>query len=57
VSRADDQEAGAVRRRLEEYNQQTLPVIEFYREKGVLHEINGLGSIESIFEEVRKQLT
>ncbi len=56
VSRADDQEVGAVRTRLEEYHRQTLPVIEFYRGKGVLHEIDGLGSIDSIFEEVRKQL-
>lgn len=57
VSRSDDQEAGAVRRRLEEYHRQTLPVIDFYREKGVLHEIEGLGSIDSIFEEIRNQLT
>ena len=57
VSRADDQETGAVRRRLEEYHQQTLPVIEFYRDKGMLHEIDGLGGIDSIFEQIRKQLT
>lgn len=56
VSRADDQESDAVRRRLEEYHRQTMPVVDFYREQGVLHEIDGLRGIDEIFEEVRKQL-
>lgn len=56
ASRSDDQEADSVRRRLEEYHQQTMPVIEFYRKKEMLHEIDGLGSIDEIFEQIRKQL-
>ena len=57
VSRSDDQEADAVKRRLEEYHRQTMPVVEFYREKGLLHEIDGLGSIDEIFERIRKHLS
>lgn len=57
TSRADDQESDAVRYRLEEYHRQTMPVVEFYRDKGMLREIDGLGSIDAIFEEIRKQLT
>ncbi|MDX1582183.1 MAG: adenylate kinase [Thermoanaerobaculia bacterium] len=57
VSRSDDQEADAVRRRLEEYHRQTMPVVDFYREKGMLREIDGLGGIDEIFEQIRKLLT
>lgn len=54
--RADDLETEAVRTRLEEYHRQTVPVVEFYRNKGMLQEIDGLGDVESIFEEIRRHL-
>jgi adenylate kinase len=54
--RADDVESEAVRKRLEEYHGQTMPVVEFYRNRGMLQEIDGLGDIESIFEEIRRRL-
>ena len=38
--RADDNEA-TIRRRLEVYNEQTRPLIDYYQKKGNLHAING----------------
>ncbi len=40
VQREDDQEEAIVRR-LEEYHQQTADVIDYYRKKGILTEIDG----------------
>jgi adenylate kinase len=54
--RADDLESEAVGKRLDEYHRQTVPVVEFYRNKGMLQEIDGLGDVESIFEEIRRHL-
>ena len=36
--------------RMQEYENKTKPVIEFYKEKGNYHPINGVGSVEEIFE-------
>ena len=50
--RSDDNEA-VIRNRLREYNQKTLPVLQFYRDKGIYTEVDGTKSIE----EVRAQIT
>lgn len=52
VARADDQEAESVRTRLREYHRETEPLVDYYRNKKVLHEIDGLGDIDSIFEQI-----
>ncbi len=39
IQRPDDQE-DAIRTRLAVYHEQTEPLVEFYKERGVLHEIN-----------------
>lgn len=46
--RADDQNEGIIRNRIQEYNNKTLPLKEFYGTQGKLQEIEGIGSIESI---------
>ena len=46
--RADDQNEGIIRNRIQEYNNKTLPLKEFYGAQGKLKEIEGIGSIESI---------
>ena len=46
--RADDQNEGIIRNRIQEYNNKTLPLKEFYGAQGKLQEIEGIGSIESI---------
>lgn len=45
--RSDDTEA-VIRNRLREYNEKTLPVLRFYRDKGIYKEVNGLESIEKV---------
>jgi len=45
--RSDDKPETA-RRRLEVYFEQTMPLIEYYRHKGLLKEIDGEGNIEEV---------
>lgn len=47
--RDDDNEA-TIRQRLAVYNEQTSPLITYYRERGLLKEVEGVGSIDEIFE-------
>jgi len=49
--RADDNEE-AINRRLENYEQETLPVIEQYEEEGMMDRVNGLQSIEGVFQDI-----
>lgn len=53
--RADDVPE-AIKNRLKIYHEQTEPLLSFYREKGVLHEINGERSIEEVWQDVRNIL-
>lgn len=45
--RADD-DPETVRKRLAVYAEQTAPVADFYAQRGILTEVDGVGSIESI---------
>ena len=47
-----DETPEAIEERLSEYNSKTTPVINYYREKGVVEEINGERSVEEIFEDI-----
>lgn len=53
--RDDDQEA-TIRARLQVYEEQTAPLIAYYREKGLLRTIDGVGAIEEIFREIVKAI-
>ncbi|HET7712548.1 MAG TPA: adenylate kinase [Thermoanaerobaculia bacterium] len=55
IARPDDTEA-AVRRRLEAFHQQTLPVATYYRTKSVLREVDGVGPVDEVFERIEKSL-
>jgi len=54
VQRPDDEEA-VVRRRLAVYREQTLPVIQAYRDRGLLWEADGTGDAERVFETLKKR--
>ena len=45
--RADDTEE-VIRRRQEVYAEQTAPLIEVYRERGLLVEVDGLGEVDEV---------
>ena len=61
--RSDDNET-VIRNRLKEYKEKTLPVLQFYKDKGIYRELDGSRSIEEVTvsirgilkEEMRKQL-
>lgn len=44
----DDDREETVRKRLEVYRAQTLPLVAYYRAQGVLHEIDGLGGLDEV---------
>jgi adenylate kinase len=52
VQRADDTEE-VIRTRLEVYSRQTLPVMEAYRERGVLLEVDASGTPAEVFERLK----
>ena len=49
IQRDDDKEE-TIRNRLAVYNEQTEPLIAYYRKAGLLREIQGTGTIEEIFQ-------
>jgi adenylate kinase len=48
VQRADDTEE-AVRKRLDLYAAETLPLVGLYQDRGLLAEVDGLGSTDEVF--------
>ena len=55
IARADDTEA-AVRKRLEAFHRQTLPVATYYKAKQILREVDGVGPVDEIFERITTSL-
>ena len=55
IARADDNEE-AVRKRLEAFHRQTLPVATFYKAKSLLREVDGIGPVDEVFERIEKSL-
>ena len=53
--RADDT-PDSVRHRLNVYDQQTAPVIEFYRANGQLTVVDGVGSLDAVFHRIIEAL-
>jgi adenylate kinase len=50
--RADDQNETLIRQRVQEYNNKTAPVANYYEKQGKYHAINGIGEIEEIFDQL-----
>jgi len=49
VQRDDDTEE-AIDRRLQLYEEQTVPIIEYYRDRGMLAEVSGIGDGDEVFK-------
>lgn len=49
----DDDRPETVRKRLQVYHEQTAPVIEYYREAGVVADVDGGNSIDVVHREIR----
>jgi adenylate kinase len=48
----DDDNEDTVRNRLDVYDSQTFPLIQYYKEKNLLRSIEGQGSIQQIFDRI-----
>ena len=55
IARPDDNET-AVRKRLEAFHKQTIPVATYYKAKNALREVDGIGPIDEVFERIEKSL-
>jgi len=53
----DDDKEEVIARRLEVYNEQTAPIIDFYRERNLLITIAAMGSVDEISERAIAALT
>lgn len=54
--RADDQNLNTIEKRFEEYENKTKPVSEYYTEKGKFTAIDGVGTIDEIFDRLCIQI-
>lgn len=55
IQRADDTEATA-KNRLEVYDNQTAPLLEFYSKQGILKTVDGDQTLEKVFEDIKAVL-
>ncbi|PKL74272.1 MAG: adenylate kinase [Candidatus Melainabacteria bacterium HGW-Melainabacteria-1] len=52
----DDDNETTVRNRLATFDTSTAPLVSYYRDKGILHEIDGDRPVEAVFADVRSVL-
>lgn len=55
IQRVDDRPE-SFQKRLDDYKSKTLPLVDFYRKKGLLREVNALQDIEKVFQDVSDAL-
>ncbi|HVH78537.1 MAG TPA: adenylate kinase [Stellaceae bacterium] len=53
VHRADDRPE-AVQKRFDVYRQQTAPILPYYRAKGILEKIDGMGEMDAVTQAIEK---
>jgi adenylate kinase len=51
-TRRDDDNPDTVHRRLEAYNAQTMPIIPYYEQRGILRRVDGMADIEAVSQEI-----
>ena len=52
----DDDSPAAVTKRIEVYHNETLPVLEFYRERGLLAKVDGVDTVENVNNRVWEKI-
>ncbi len=57
TGRPDDQDESIISNRVNEYNNKTLPLKEYYSEQSKFHSIKGIGTIDSIFNDLVDRIT
>lgn len=56
IARPDDTEE-AVRKRLESFHRQTIPVAAYYKSRNLLREVDGIGPVDVVFERIATSLS
>ncbi len=54
VFQRDDDKEDVIKNRLQVYNQQTEPLINYYKEKNILFEVDGTKTVDLIKQEIQK---
>lgn len=54
--RADDQDEATIRNRFKVYNDETLPLKDYYMDQGKYIGVNGMNNIDEVFEDLCKEL-
>lgn len=49
-----DDKPDIIRQRLKSYQEQTEPLMDYYKEKDVVHTINGVGTEDEVFDRIKK---
>ena len=52
----DDDKPETVKNRLAVYHEQTQPLVEYYRKKGVYHTVDGTADVGAVFDSIRSIL-
>ncbi|MEA2012129.1 MAG: adenylate kinase [Verrucomicrobiota bacterium] len=55
-NRADDADQEIIKNRIREYKAQSEPCLDYYRPQKIVHEVDGMGSIDEVFERIKKVL-
>ncbi|OYV03534.1 adenylate kinase [candidate division bacterium WOR-3 4484_18] len=55
TQREDDRE-DVIRKRLDVYYRETVPLVEYYRRNGLLEEIDATGTIDEVFAQIREKI-
>jgi adenylate kinase len=53
-NRADDADPKVIQNRIDTYKKQSEPCLGYYRPKGLVRDIRGIGSIDDVFESIKK---
>jgi adenylate kinase len=48
--RPDDKDPSVIKNRIDVYREKTEPIIDYCRKRGIYQPVNGMGTIEDIFE-------
>jgi len=56
ISQRSDDTPEGVKKRLDIFYKETIPVIEYYRKIGILFEIDGQGSPEEVYSRIEKEI-
>jgi len=57
LEQRNDDQPDVIKNRLEVYRSQTLPLVQYYRGKGILREVDADQEADRVFADVSKQLT